>query len=431
MNRMSSVSSSSSASSFASSSAASLQRGIYRCLVPAEWERWSMHSYLQACACTFAAAVVALCLCLLAKDEVFWLSVFAVQVTGISVAGLGLHAPEEYPGSGRSAICTLFRRSVLPGGMALLGAGSVVSLVHRFVNIRDGILPSSKNVAIHEYLCLPASQVCSVAAVMVIAFIVFRQVVVLNAFAAVKMIRRWRVRVLWRPRSVLVPDLEAAAPGECSVCLEELSEDNGDGVLRLMCGHTFHMQCCMCWLASHDSCPVCRCQVCDLSRCEHLRREKGKEEKSIIDMPDLEANVDEVEAVKRDADETGAQQKPTPPEGSPVLSEASTATPSGCTASVTASPAWLPLPISRDISFTDAEQGAGRADGCHLRATAEPDSPRPVCLSDLDSCIPTGSASDSFGHIMSWANENGDGDSQADLDGSNDEELLGHSRTQI
>eukprot|EP00667_Euglena_gracilis_P017784 EG_transcript_18794 len=50
----------------------------------------------------------------------------------------------------------------------------------------------------------------------------------------------------------------------CAVCLEELPSDKKDdtslplGCVLLLCGHVFHADCIISWLAETDCCPVCR-----------------------------------------------------------------------------------------------------------------------------------------------------------------------------
>ncbi|KAH0449887.1 hypothetical protein IEQ34_020579 [Dendrobium chrysotoxum] len=46
---------------------------------------------------------------------------------------------------------------------------------------------------------------------------------------------------------------------DCSVCLESFQE--GDGLLRLLCGHRFHTACLEPWLRTCGDCPYCRARV--------------------------------------------------------------------------------------------------------------------------------------------------------------------------
>lgn len=45
----------------------------------------------------------------------------------------------------------------------------------------------------------------------------------------------------------------------CTVCQDVL--EKGSVVLTMPCGHYFHKSCLMPWLAEHNTCPVCRCEI--------------------------------------------------------------------------------------------------------------------------------------------------------------------------
>ncbi|XP_078442721.1 RING/U-box superfamily protein isoform X2 [Wolffia australiana] len=51
----------------------------------------------------------------------------------------------------------------------------------------------------------------------------------------------------------------AAAPPECSICLEEF--ERGDSLVRLHCDHRFHHACLFPWLSSGGDCPCCRSRI--------------------------------------------------------------------------------------------------------------------------------------------------------------------------
>ncbi|KAG1366422.1 putative E3 ubiquitin-protein ligase MPSR1 [Cocos nucifera] len=51
---------------------------------------------------------------------------------------------------------------------------------------------------------------------------------------------------------------EAAAAGECPVCLDELAGAEAVVVKEMPCRHRFHGLCIEKWLGMHGSCPVCR-----------------------------------------------------------------------------------------------------------------------------------------------------------------------------
>ena len=47
-----------------------------------------------------------------------------------------------------------------------------------------------------------------------------------------------------------------ANSGECAICMDELSP--GAVGVRLKCGHVFHERCCVRWLGTRTTCPLCR-----------------------------------------------------------------------------------------------------------------------------------------------------------------------------
>mmetsp|Transcript_67164 Transcript_67164/g.127951 ORF Transcript_67164/g.127951 Transcript_67164/m.127951 type:complete len:429 (-) Transcript_67164:99-1385(-) len=80
------------------------------------------------------------------------------------------------------------------------------------------------------------------------------------------------IRAFVRPIQMTVPDLSKEVIGECSICLADLADDDGQGVLRLFCNHTFHIDCIQHWLSKCDACPLCRSGVPTLRSCVHLKQ---------------------------------------------------------------------------------------------------------------------------------------------------------------
>ncbi|CAH2303072.1 E3 ubiquitin- ligase RNF181 [Pelobates cultripes] len=62
-----------------------------------------------------------------------------------------------------------------------------------------------------------------------------------------------------------LPQLVSAPSGEdngvevCCICLIAFSTEKES--LRLHCGHRFHTQCILTWLADHVTCPYCRTEL--------------------------------------------------------------------------------------------------------------------------------------------------------------------------
>ena len=46
---------------------------------------------------------------------------------------------------------------------------------------------------------------------------------------------------------------------KCPICLEKLGQ--GDDTSSLVCGHSFHATCVYRWFDRSNTCPMCRCQV--------------------------------------------------------------------------------------------------------------------------------------------------------------------------
>ena len=53
----------------------------------------------------------------------------------------------------------------------------------------------------------------------------------------------------------------------CAICLGSYEE--GDGVVRLRCGHCFHDACARPWIVARNTCPFCAGAVLEEDACEH------------------------------------------------------------------------------------------------------------------------------------------------------------------
>ena len=55
---------------------------------------------------------------------------------------------------------------------------------------------------------------------------------------------------------------------ECPICIQEMNE-NGDDIVTLDCGHTFHLKCIHMWLNVNNTCPNCRKIVIKEFKCKY------------------------------------------------------------------------------------------------------------------------------------------------------------------
>ena len=55
---------------------------------------------------------------------------------------------------------------------------------------------------------------------------------------------------------------------ECPICIQEMDE-NGDDIVTLDCGHTFHLKCIHMWLNVNNTCPNCRKIVIKEFKCKY------------------------------------------------------------------------------------------------------------------------------------------------------------------
>ncbi|MBA0668896.1 hypothetical protein Goklo_001771 [Gossypium klotzschianum] len=73
----------------------------------------------------------------------------------------------------------------------------------------------------------------------------------------------------------LVSDMPTVkqATGSCSICMESLSEFEGDGSRRVLCGHVYHHDCITDWLlnGNSNSCPICRHEIRDFMTAKRAR----------------------------------------------------------------------------------------------------------------------------------------------------------------
>jgi len=85
--------------------------------------------------------------------------------------------------------------------------------------------------------------------------------------------QRWRDKFWRKPVQMVCQDFSTVANGDCSICLCDLADDDGKGILRLPCSHTFHEPCISDWLDKSMQCPVCRSESPDIRECTHFVRQ--------------------------------------------------------------------------------------------------------------------------------------------------------------
>lgn len=121
------------------------------------------------------------------------------------------------------------------------------------------------------HLVQAATQAFAFATLAAFAVVLIRQSVMPAVVALASSFSRWHTRNFKKPRLLAVPDLSAEAPGCCNICLNDwVDDESAEGLLRLSCGHVFHMACIRGWLDRRRTCPMCRRRVSDLRRCTQI-----------------------------------------------------------------------------------------------------------------------------------------------------------------
>mmetsp|Transcript_4253 Transcript_4253/g.7552 ORF Transcript_4253/g.7552 Transcript_4253/m.7552 type:complete len:383 (+) Transcript_4253:2-1150(+) len=125
-----------------------------------------------------------------------------------------------------------------------------------------------------DQFCQACAQSIAVFVLVNFALFTLRNLVFFNIYRLSIMFRRSYIRSRIKPIQMNVPDLSKEAPGECSVCLRCLADDDGEGLLRLSCNHTFHVSCITYWLSTRSACPMCRATVPTLRSCVHIKQKE-------------------------------------------------------------------------------------------------------------------------------------------------------------
>lgn len=71
-------------------------------------------------------------------------------------------------------------------------------------------------------------------------------------------------------------DEDLAEKLECPICMRSFVVE--DRMHVLPCGHAFHPECCLPWLKSHNTCPVCRHELPSDDPQWEARKQRQREE---------------------------------------------------------------------------------------------------------------------------------------------------------
>lgn len=252
---------------------------LYMFTLPLGWEGWDRFSTLCSGLVCIASWFASSLLCTVEGDE-FWTLALTLELGGL----LGLMPATEGFWStlnlllgSRMLVFEDRARSALPRyvGLSLKtvfatcsGGGSIAAVRRGFGRPRDIFLARSFAI---QFLHFTAQTIA--ASVLLASFVFFvRNIVLIGSYRAVIRLQRMYAKAYIKPRQVTVSNLGDHAPGECIVCLGELSDDDGRGLLRLICGHVFHVDCIDGWLNRREACPLCRGPVRNLRGCVLLRQ---------------------------------------------------------------------------------------------------------------------------------------------------------------
>lgn len=218
-------------------------------------ERCSLANLLFA-ACVGAVSIgLAFFLLAVAPESMLWEYIITPQLTG----NVGMSCVQARMRSRLSVphfhkLITIFAVLLLSGSMAA------------FLRITS---PVPRHFTGQVAMSVSLALACAMA--LGISLAIVRDVVLVNFLIVSR--RFWRIwqRHYHRPKQVHCVSLAEETPGMCSICLMDLAaEEDGFGLLRLTCKHTFHEPCINSWLNTHSSCPVCRQDIGNLRACTLL-----------------------------------------------------------------------------------------------------------------------------------------------------------------
>jgi len=248
-------------------------------LLPTEWERWDLRKtfcFICGVAISFGCGHT---LCSI-EGHVFWTVSLILEVAGlvlfVAVSSIFWLILQSFVGGGvrcvQSILNTLYlhrrpKEILQTFFLSCMGTGAVASLESRAFMEDFG---DSDAVQFGQ----ACAQVVAVVISGVVGLFMTRNLIFLYTYKLALAIRHSYSNAYVKPMQITVPDLSKEAPGECSVCLRSLADDDGKGVLRLFCAHTFHTSCINHWLRVREACPVCRARVRTFRSCVHIRQEK-------------------------------------------------------------------------------------------------------------------------------------------------------------
>jgi len=283
-------------------------------LLPTEWERWDLHKTFCFICGFVISFICGYALCSI-QGHIFWTLTLILEVGGltlfVAVSSTSWLILQSFVGGGVCCVqialntLSLYRRPkeiLQTFFLSCMGTGAVAALKSRaFMKDFGGTVAVQFGQA--------CAQVVAVVVLGMVGLFTTRNLIFLSTYKLVLAIRRSYSTAYVKPMQMTVPDLSKEAAGECSVCLISLADDDGKGVLRLFCAHTFHISCINDWLRVQEACPVCRASVRTFRSCVHIRQEQcvpqvavTKQAKSLepldikADLADIEANPAIVEA---------------------------------------------------------------------------------------------------------------------------------------
>lgn len=248
-------------------------------VLPTEWERWDQRkTFCLIC----GAAISYVCGLALATVEghIFWTVAFVLEVGGlvlfVSVTSIFWLILQSLVGGSRRCAqrvlnslssCRRSKEILQTCFLSCMGTGAVASLKRR------AFMQDFGGTGVVQFV-QACAQVVAIVVLGMIGLFIARNLIFLSTYKVALAARRSYSYFFIKPMHMTVPDLSKEASGECSVCLRSLADDDGKGVLRLFCTHTFHISCINRWLVVKEACPVCRTSVRTYRSCVHILQDQ-------------------------------------------------------------------------------------------------------------------------------------------------------------